>query len=288
MAAGDTLIVEGSAGSYGSITVSKAIKIFGPGFLLTENDSTQAFKNSSLISSMSFNSGSEGSVISGLYFNGTLTINSNNITVKNCCFIFSSTYLINITTGKSNVTIRDNYLEVGSGNTAGINADGSNSNLLVYNNVIIKSGNNCYLILMQTSGSNADIYNNILIGPYLQFQNSIFRNNIVVSLTNLYATNSLITNNISNGSLLGSQNGNQSNVNMENVFVCYSNCTGYTPDERYRLKAGSPAINAGYGGVDCGIFDGPFPYSISGLAEIPAIWDIIQNGNQYTIKAKSH
>ena len=45
--------------------------------------------------------------------------------------------------------------------------------------------------------------------------------------------------------------------------------TGST-DGRYKLKAGSPAIGYGVGGVDCGIYGGPEPYVLSGMPTVPA------------------
>jgi hypothetical protein len=66
-------------------------------------------------------------------------------------------------------------------------------------------------------------------------------------------------------------------------------------DGIFQLKAGSPAIGAGVGGVDMGLFGGSDPYVLSGLPAIPAIWFISApssgsgaSGLQVQIKAKSH
>jgi hypothetical protein len=58
-----------------------------------------------------------------------------------------------------------------------------------------------------------------------------------------------------------------------------------SPDGRYALKTLSPAIGAGIGGTDCGIYGGSSPYKPSGIATgqhtvhnllVPAT--VIQNG----------
>ncbi len=68
--------------------------------------------------------------------------------------------------------------------------------------------------------------------------------------------------------------------------------TGST-DGKYQLKAGSPAIGYAYGGGDCGPFGGASPYVLSGMPNIPAIYELLVPGAggsnlNITIKAKSH
>lgn len=106
-----------------------------------------------------------------------------------------------------------------------------------------------------------------------------------------FQSNGYYYNNISNSTQFGSSNGNQQNVNMNNVFV---GITGNSIDGQWQLKTGSPAIGAGFNGVDCGMFGGDFPYILSGLPPIPAIYyhiqtiDNINHILNVTIKAKSH
>ena len=47
------------------------------------------------------------------------------------------------------------------------------------------------------------------------------------------------------------------------------------PGHRYSLAPNSPAIGAGYNGVDCGIFGGPTPYELSGLPSRPWIYELM-------------
>ncbi|MFB3041480.1 MAG: hypothetical protein ACE1ZS_06720, partial [Candidatus Poribacteria bacterium] len=61
-------------------------------------------------------------------------------------------------------------------------------------------------------------------------------------------------------------NGNQVNVDMNTVFEG----SGST-DGQWQLKAGSPAIGAGTGGFDAGMFGETATYVLSGLPNIPAV-----------------
>lgn len=49
---------------------------------------------------------------------------------------------------------------------------------------------------------------------------------------------------------------------------------GPSSDGQYKLQPGSPAKNAGKSGVDMGAFAGDFPYSLSGIANIPNIYQL--------------
>lgn len=93
-------------------------------------------------------------------------------------------------------------------------------------------------------------------------------NNIVQEAAGtVTGTGNSIYNNIDAGDHFGTENGNQVNVDMSTVFVG----TGST-DGQWQLAAGSPAIGAGFNGVDCGMFGGPTPYVLSGIPSIPSIY----------------
>ena len=83
-AAGDTIYVEGSINNYadGAI-IDKRLTIIGPGYFLSENDSTQANAlYAKFDGGINFSTGSAGSVIAGIDCN--ITISVDNITVKRC------------------------------------------------------------------------------------------------------------------------------------------------------------------------------------------------------------
>ena len=103
---------------------------------------------------------------------------------------------------------------------------------------------------------------------------------------------SYYNNNIGNSTQFGTANGNQENVDMATVFVDPTSGT----DSDYQLIPGtSPALGAGIAGEDCGIYGGSFPYHISLLPAIPAIWEVTLNNYgsdvvpiNVNIKAKAH
>jgi len=63
----DTLYVEGSSTSYGDINIHKPLTLIGTGYFLSQNDTSQANKNPSKISTLVFSDGSAGSVCKGFF-----------------------------------------------------------------------------------------------------------------------------------------------------------------------------------------------------------------------------
>ena len=69
---------------------------------------------------------------------------------------------------------------------------------------------------------------------------------------------------------------------------------GLKADQIYRLKAGSPAIGIGLNGVDLGMFGGPTPYLISGVPARPRITHLVSpssatstSGLRFEVEARS-
>lgn len=272
---GDTAYFEGSGDHYGDLTLAKRLVIIGPGYFLVQNDSTQDNRMSAILNSLTLVPGSDFSIITGMTVNA-MAPRSNNLVIKR------------------------NYI---GGMDFGYNTPASNTQLIqnVIYSIFIRNGcynlnisNNCitigsawqYSITMEPNTS-ASVYNNVIQNS-LSVYNVEFRNNICTGhpnygtgTFNFYGTN-VMTNNLFFANI-SSSNGNISNVPMNTVFTY----TGST-DGQYKLLAGSPAIGAGYGGVDCGMFGGPQPYVLSGLPTVPAIWRIDIDGASVVVKAKSH
>jgi len=287
--AGDTLYIEGSSTSYGGPYVfTKKLIVIGPGYFLSSNDSPQHNKNTAYIAGIQLAPGSEGTVLSGLelvgpWGNWGLYVGTNNVIVKNCRIYGYGAWAVMIY-NSSNVVIQQCYID---GNQDCIYIYSPSQNILIQNNFIYP-GWNTWAIYME-DGTAADFSNNVIWQGSMRLRNGIFRNNIFCSTDYSFdPSNVVCTNNISGGTHFGGANGNQSNIDMNTVFICWNDCTGRTVDDRYMLLPTGVAIGAGYGGVDCGIFDGPAPYSISGLTNVPAIWEMGVSGINVTIKAKSH
>ena len=88
--------------------------------------------------------------------------------------------------------------------------------------------------------------------------------------------------------------GNQGNINMADVFLGYPAQGEYSTDGRWQLKNDGPAVGAGEGETDCGMFGGTLSYVLSGLPPVPRIYEAVvptagstASGLPVIIKAKS-
>jgi len=275
--AGDTIYVEGSTTNYNdAITFDKRLTIIGPGYFLTENDSTQANGLEAYITGyMTFGAGSENSNITGIKFSA-LIIDVSNITVSRCNG--SSISLSNdLPTPIENIFITQNYLN-------NIQQGGSYSysikNSIISNNIIYSN------ISTYSSSGPFQILNNIILASGfapISVYNSTISNNITCSTTNKISVNTgnTITNNIS-AAAGTNENGNKYSVAMTSVFVDFSGSLSYSDDAKWKLKTVSPATGAGVGGVDCGVFGGPTPYVLSGIPALPHIYEAAIPGVGYS------
>ncbi len=281
---GDTLYLEASSGSYGNLIATKKLTIIGAGYFITENFETQADYNTSPVSTITFNNGSQGSSISGCSITN-IVINTSEIVIQRNyihlsasnthCILFNSNNI-------DNVIIRNNYISHGAStsNVSGYcitsNKDGVN-NIIIKNNYLqVSSIHENRWPLNLSSGFSGIIENNVIYGNIV-VHNCAFNNNILRD-GSFNKTNTTWFNNIGNANQFGDQYGNQKNVNMMDVFIG----TGST-DGKWQLKPDSPASGTGVDGVDCGMFGGGFPYVLSGIPAIPAIYQLnieVDNLNQ--------
>ncbi len=280
---GDTIYVEGSPTDYDGADISKKLVIIGPGYFLTDNDSTQAFGISATFkSAIDFQAGSAGSIITGCKINGGIGLYVNDISIIRCNVAVITNYM-----DVSNILILQNY--TGSLNMVGYGKKVTNS--VISNNIV-----GGYMNFISTSG-NLQIVNNILTngGVVISAYNASMANNIIVAPNGTIALNTgnAINNNIFSGAGTNA-NGNLYNVVMANVFVDFSGSLNYSDDAKWKLKTGSPAIGAGVSGIDCGVFGGPTPYVLSGIPNLPHIYAATIAGTAYsdkglacTIKVKS-
>jgi hypothetical protein len=261
---GDTLYLEGSGTSLstGNVTITKTLNIIGPGYYLSQYPDTQANIASATISNhVYFNSGSSGSLVKGVNFEGTVFISTPDFTIKRCRF--TSNLEVGKSSAADNTVVMQNCF-VGYG----ILLYNSSQNVIISNNILVGS----YAMITVNSGCTAGISNNVINNTYysgrtaLTLNDSTATNNIIIS-GGLSSANSTFYNNIGNSTQFGTENGNQSNVVMNNVFLFVG-----TTDGQYQLMTGSPAIGAGVDGVDCGAFGGDTPYVLGGIPDYPAIY----------------
>ena len=298
--AGDTIYIEGSGASYGSGILAKKLVIIGTGYWLNENDTTQVNKQHSQVGALTFNIGSEGSEIQGLYFTATsmggsggsiIRILTDTITIARNYFTYHAGFgsyngakeVIIFIGDRDKIIITQNWIEIDfvAGNLVydqtvrGVLSSGTPTNCIISKNFIrsYQNGFNGAHVAISTpynSGTDVLVFNNVIWGDITTYY-TVHKNNILVSGSYNSGYDSEVYNNICNGTQYPVGNGNQQNVDMSTVFVDY---VGYI-DNDYFLASGSPAIGAGIGGGDCGAF-GTYmgnPYILSGMPEIPAIFD---------------
>lgn len=264
-ASGDTIYVEGSAVNYGSLTCTKQLYIFGPGYFLTENDTTQANLSPATFSGTCYlSSGSSGTLISGISFSGYVIIQEGNIVFKRNHVIYQG---VNVRSSASNVMILQNYIHATFSNStyAAVRVESGSSNVFIQNNYLSRHSSSYSAILVEGTSS-AEISNNVINGNVTVVTSSLINNIQRDGL--LTATSSTLFNNIGHSTQYGTANGNQENVNMLSVF----DSTQTSTDAQWKLLAGSPALAAGQSGEDCGMYGGIDPYVSSGIPAIPSIF----------------
>ncbi len=282
---GDTIMLEGSPDIYTStFQFKKKLIIKGPGFFLSENPGISANKLPAVISSISFYEGSKGSALIGVTLSSPIYFftGSGDITFRRC-------HISNTSWGSNteNITFSEcyflsSYTNIGSGSQM-------LTNLIIWN--CIFNGT----ISITGTGSTGEFINNVFNSNNITIPNGfVMKNNILFTTekTNvkLPDLNSFISYNISISDHFGTANNNKANVASGSLFIG----TGST-DGKWQLKAGSPAIDAGEGGIDCGAFGGLGPYILSGVPTGPVIYQLNVSshsvaGNKLpvTIKVKSY
>ena len=282
--AGDTIHIEPSWISYGALVSTKKLIILGPGYFLDLNTNQQANPAAATIESFTLNTGSSGTVISGLTITGTNFISTGNITISRN-HISGNIYLSR-DYSYSDIIISGNY-DINSVNHTGSSGATLITNILIFNNLLGFVSLNA-----QYSGV---IANNIFTSWNNTTYNFTIKNNICTSTYNSFTFNgsfNTISNNIAATSLaLPQGNGNQTSVSMSTVFV---GAIGNSTDGQWQLANGSPALGAGLNGEDCGMYGGSTPYHLSGLPEIPSVYFLsapaTSNGNTLpvTISVKTN
>jgi hypothetical protein len=286
---GDIIYLEPSGISYGDLTCVRPLTIIGNGYFLQQNTGLQLDTREAIVGTVYFNNGSAGSRITGCTINSTMYITANNVTVERNN-IASPTYIgynggyttvsgiifrQNYATGYlyiyptssttvSNVNITNNIFNTGGISTS--NQFTRMSNILISNNVIgsITSPTTNY------GGIDVD--------------NAVIKNNILAytgTVTNFTPRNNAYSYNIAGNAAFGTANGNQQNVSPANLFVGGTAST----DGAWQLRTGSPAIGTGESGTDVGAFGGALPYRLSGIPNVPTIYQYNQSVSGNTLNA---
>lgn len=302
--AGDIIYLAPSSTSYGNVNIDKQITIVGPGYWVLNNPSLGilTYAGNGTIGDATIGQGGSGTLITGCDFNYLAADGVTNMVIARCR-IKNRVYLKNT----NNVLIESNYFDSSAGNGSTtdenhfhLSANSNNNSLIVRGNIFNayygwtalggQSSRTYFDNIFVGATSNAIVENNIF-RDFCSFYNSVIRNNVFVATTNSirynnYATGSVNTpiklpgtaNNFSNNVVVQNQAGlppsNLVGVDVNSLFEGYPSQGSRSFDDRFMLKAGSPAIGAGAGGIDCGAFDGVSPYQLSGLPFIPVVYEL--------------
>lgn len=288
---GDTLLLTPSEGEYAGITVSKLVHIVGNGWA-RPSASVPNTKTSGFI----YSTGSASSSLTGCEVNGVIDINTNNITVKrNKC------QSILVRANCTDVVIKQNYvigyrLDYNNRPTQTIIYVWENTKVFLSNNVIINTAYGSFenYALLICYPSNSIVCNNIFkaedysvvldMSGATYSTHSVF-NNIILGggISGIAAS----FNNMSQSTQFPATDGNLQNKDMSTVFVDAANYD-------FHLKAGSPAIGAGFNGTDCGIYGGDFGFVDNGAPWLPIVYELNvpvmvnkKDGLNVTVKAKT-
>ncbi len=250
---GDTLMVEGSSIPYDGFTFTKRLVVIGPGYFLGENAGVNGIVTSASVSRYStFKPGSEGSYFIGMQSTSTLEIDASNLYVIRCN-IESIYYRSRASNCKISMSKIDQITSTSFEPGSGISVTNS---ILGYENSAL---------------SYTTFENNILVSKNYTWKISAgtFRNNVLIerdAKVEISSPNS--QNNFAPNAQFGTTNGNRA-YEPADLFV-----GGTSSDGKYRLKATSPYLTAGFGGTQPGLFGGSEPYALSGIPPVPIIYEL--------------
>ncbi|MEO1258442.1 MAG: hypothetical protein AAFZ15_06580 [Bacteroidota bacterium] len=276
--AGDIIYLYPSANNYGAATIDKKLIIIGPGYNITDNiDSTgiQTYTTSAKVTNLTLESGSEGSVIMGLDLNsapGNIELyNASNLLIQRNK-IYGIIFMVN----SSNVLLNGNYLYSTYNNNSiyddELYINNDCSTILVANNIFnvqdLGSGDENVFV---HSSSTATFKNNIF-KDFVNASNCTFKNNIFLNGGVPSTSGNVIEYNVFSSTNPNIPPSNITGVNQDSVFLVP--LTALDAEKEFYLNTNSPALGAGEGGIDAGVFSGDTPYKLSGIPFIPLIYEI--------------
>ena len=272
---GDTIYVAGSTTSYGDVQVRKPVVMIGTGYFLDENPELAIPLSHARVNRIAFYQpnrqqgelGARRAVLTGFEISRIDVFDSveisrnkiNYINVSSTSFISQNYILLSVTIASSQAL-----------QNQGVTLEG----LAVTNNIVgIRNANTAHSIHASSGSTEVLIANNTVESGLIFAEAAVIQHNILKGGTIQGDSRTSILYNMSSQDI-GTENGNQSNVNMAGVFV-----GGDSPDGQYQLAANSLARGAGLGEEDLGAFGGAEPYVISGLPPVPFIYDLTVGGS---------
>jgi hypothetical protein len=278
-AAGDTIYLEAIPGNqdYGNLTTTKKLTWIGLGDFLGDNTGLQFSNTIGSVGQTFINAGSEGSVFQIVFGSNGCGVSAGNITFIRCRFPNNG---VSFSGAANHIIITQSFIN-------GLQTGGDfnypstfftiTNNLIVANNIQIATGtyqvvfnNNTFISSAQNPSKihNATVANNIFVDVAVGNGTGLFDDPGYPSTVN---NNTWVGS--TNANYVG-KDGNTFAANAADVFA-----GGTSPDAKYKLAAGSPAIGTGAGGVDRGAYGGANPYVVSLIPAIPTIYQLSVTAN---------
>ena len=298
-AAGDTILVMGSATSYGDITIRKKLVLFGAGYNNPYGYSTVI--NTLYLVRQNASIGASGSKISGfyiqynIYFQGSFTGGSvaekklDNVVIERCRISYVNWNHSDVT--YLNDTIRNclfqsSYMHFTSA---------------IYTNVIIH--NNIFTSYYMYQNSGADLSSVLIRNNVALNQSGNFFNTSSSRITNMVVENNIfydaepqgcfgctfnknITYLNSNDVIPGADNSGSGNlIGIDPQFTTYPfEGGGFSYSYDFTLKITSPGIDAGTDNSDIGMTGGLMPYIPGSNPRIPQMTEVKFPDNASSVK----
>ncbi len=253
---GDTLYI-GNGAVLGAQTINKAVTVIGTGWNFIDSPITRAVINGDITIS------ANGAKVQGLYINGGIKPDANNIVIERCRFngILENSKQINVLKLYSNYIIgnitgsrRSGYYEYGYDDVSRI----YNKNWEIAGNIITGE-----IITLNM----ATIANNVLVSNISNILRrnhyTLVANNIIICTADKNAVQNINYNSIFKNNVLSTSNEFDGNITLgSNDLALVFKCSGSVESgEYYSLKEGSPAIGAGENGIDCGVMAGVYKFA---------------------------
>ena len=281
---GDIVHVLGSGTDYGSLTITRRVHLFGPGYNLiaVAGEGYQDFLDAELglvtfTAELVESDGGEevrsaaGSTMTG-FRTGSVLVRVPDVTIKK-----NNINLVRVEAGAVTVDgkniiphrmhVIQNFVR------RSIQADGESwLDHVIVNNIVVTTG--------ATASDRTVVWNGLVRNNFfrtslsLRIHQSTLESNLVRSHLDNSSRNSLIRNNLISGEQPDDQGFNEANQFSDNLWnVDFDTVFTETGafDEQYQLAEESPAREAGYGGVDAGPYGGDTPYRVSGVSSLPRI-----------------
>lgn len=255
-------------GTYGNIQLDKPLKVYGPGYLITQNPTLgiQTIKQDAKIGTLTCTAACSGAEVKGFYMNRFVVDGVAGLVLKGNYIEHLGANNESVISNSSAIIVQGNYFYIGLVGlyNKALALGNSCTDILVQNNIFegcCNAWHTHYGLFMSQSGGGSSI---------------IFRHNISM-LKNRFYYSEVYNNIFSNPNGGTAWNDGATNTATNNMVGIAGNTFvqgTYSFDAKFQLAPGSPAIGAGVNGADLGAFGGPTPYKLSGVSDIPLIYEL--------------